>query len=195
MSGQRNYKQDQKKVNELFPNVAKILENNLKAEIVSIEDIEKVGILKMLDRQSGIDAFQISKDGIRGLGLRIQNINQHNFDTFTIRYSRKNNTTTEYEKRKKAIEDQKEKGFLYPFLTVQAYVDYDTKEVLKISIVKTESLYNYIDENLDMILKKQKRTVNDGNELIYVNFDQLKKYDPKCIWFKEFTKEIKKNKL
>jgi len=189
----RTFKEDQKKVNELFPNVQKIIEDILKGKIISIEDIEKDSILKTLDRQSGIDAFHISENGIRGIALRIQNINQHNFDTFTIRYSRHNNSKTEYEKRKKTFQTQKEKGYLYPFLTIQAYVNYDTKEVLKISIVKTEQLYNYIENNLDMILAKQKRTVNDGNELIYVTFDQLEKYDGKSILVKKFQKEIHKN--
>jgi hypothetical protein len=41
-----------------------------------------------------------------------------NYKTFTIRNKRKSGARTEYEKRKIAIE----KGYLYPYLTVQAYV-------------------------------------------------------------------------
>jgi hypothetical protein len=42
-------------------------------------------------------------------------------NTFTIRYKRASGAKTEYQKRSEAILNNK--GYLYPYLTIQAYLD------------------------------------------------------------------------
>lgn len=64
-----------------------------------------------LDTCAGIDAYQRTAFGLRGIGVRVQwNINYH---TFTVRLSRPSGALTECRKRLLAL-THREEGFLYP---------------------------------------------------------------------------------
>ena len=90
-------------------------------EIVPVEGTDR----KMFDIHAGIDAWQyVSSDGaIRGIASRVQydtGKNGYPYNTFTIRWSRPN-CETEYKKRHEAIFGKR--GYVWPFLTVQAYLN------------------------------------------------------------------------
>ena len=102
---------------------------------------------RVFDTFTGIDYFQKIKYGMRGLAVRIQ----YDFDyrTFSVRKSRLNGIETEYEKRNWTIQEEK-RGFLYPFLTIQAYLKKHATENKKIflsaGVIITKILYNYIEK-------------------------------------------------
>lgn len=108
--------------------------------IYPIETVTNDLMTEMLDKYSGIDAWHLS-DGrqLRGIASRVQWGNAWN--TFTVRYSRDTGSKTEYEKRKTDIDSGS--GWLYPHLTVQAFVDGDKKsngDLLSVAVIKTASL-------------------------------------------------------
>ena len=91
----------------------------------------------------------------------------NDYKTFTVRFKRKSGVETEYKKRAEAI--LSDKGYLYPYLTIQAYLDKrgDSKDILSCGVIKTKDLYNYIFANIADI---QKRKCQEGNEFLYVPF-------------------------
>jgi len=114
----------------------------LKGDLKVVEGITIEEMAKLLDTLAGIDVWYINKlNGMRGIASRIQT--GPNYRTFTIRNKRRSGAKTEYEKRKIAIE----KGYLYPYLTVQAYVS-DNDRLLSFAIAKTEDIIDAIDNGL-----------------------------------------------
>lgn len=109
-------------------------------EIKPVEIIHDNIIAKELDLLCGIDVWQTIKGaGARGIASRVQ---RGNFDTFTIRYQRDSGSTTEYEKRKEAIDTGK---FIYPYLTCHAYVNAKTEKLLSVGLVKTVDLFGTLN--------------------------------------------------
>jgi hypothetical protein len=103
---------------------------------------------------AGIDAWHISTvKGIRGLASRIQ-VGDKDWRTFTIRDKRSSGTKTEYEKRKYAIEN----NYLYPYLTMQAYITKDNK-IISFAVARTVDIIEMIDKGMayiDHTKKEQK---------------------------------------
>lgn len=118
-------------------------------EIVPVESVADKGMATMLDQRSGIDAWHLSQDKqVRGIASRVQWGTPWN--TFTVRYSRDSGAKTEYEKRKSDINSGA--GWLYPHLTVQAFLSGDKANggcLLSVGIIKTKSLIDACDEILD----------------------------------------------
>lgn len=116
-------------------------------EIVSVESIADNGMASMLDQRSGIDAWHLSQNKqVRGIASRVQWTDKP-WNTFTVRYSRDSGAKTEYEKRKFDIEAGA--GWLYPHLTVQAYIGGDKTsggDLLSVAIIKTKSLIDACDQ-------------------------------------------------
>jgi hypothetical protein len=115
-------------------------------EIVQVESETDA---KTLDVMAGIDAWQVvPKLGVmRGIASRVQwgsKSSRFPYNTFTIRYNRPSGHTTEFAKRLQAIEAA-DKGWLYPHLTIQAYLDGDT--VLSVGVVRTADLFAFAEEN------------------------------------------------
>ena len=118
-------------------------------KIIPIESVTDDAMTEMLDRYSGIDAWHLS-DGrqMRGVASRVQWGNAWN--TFTVRYSRDSGAKTEYEKRKFDIESNA--GWLYPHLTVQAFIEGrkgDNGDLLSVAVIKTKSLIDACGEILE----------------------------------------------
>lgn len=111
-------------------------------EFISIEEHTSAYSQKILDMLAGIDVWVIHKNpsGIRGLASRIQY--GKNWQTFTVRKQRESGAATEYEKRKTAISDD----YLYPFFTLQAYVQ--NNEIEGMAICYTKALYKVIEQGL-----------------------------------------------
>jgi hypothetical protein len=96
-----------------------------------------------------------------------------NYRTFTIRYKRKSGSETEFSKRIKAING--DQGFLFPHLTVQAYLDKRgaAKKILGGCVVRTVDLYKYAENNIKTL---ENRMCPEGNTFIVVPFDDISRH-------------------
>lgn len=119
-------------------------------EIVPVESVADKGMATMLDQRSGIDAWHLSADKqVRGIASRVQWSNTP-WNTFTVRYARDSGAKTEYEKRKHDIHANA--GWLYPHLTVQAFIaggKTETGSLLSVGIIKTKSLIDACEKIID----------------------------------------------
>ena len=103
-------------------------------------------VCRMLDTTCGTDYFQVYDHSglVWGVASRMQEINaslHRPFNTFTVRKARESGVKTEYEKRRYAIEH----NGVYPFLTMQGYVDIQTGELLSLGIARTVDIMSCID--------------------------------------------------
>jgi hypothetical protein len=115
------------------------LQQILKGKFEVVEGVTVDQLAKLLDALAGIDVWHIDKiKGIRGIALRIQTGKY--WKTFTVRNKRESGAKTEYEKRKYAIEH----GYLYPYLTVQAYISPEGK-LKGFAIARTVDIMSAID--------------------------------------------------
>lgn len=110
-------------------------------ELIPVESIADKGMATLLDQRSGIDAWHLSQNHqIRGIASRIQWAEEP-WNTFTVRYSRDSGAETEYGKRKRDI--AADKGWLYPHLTIQAYIN--EGKLLSAAVVQTTALITACD--------------------------------------------------
>jgi len=112
-----------------------------KGDFEVVEGVTKYAMAKTLDQLAGIDLWYFNTTlGVRGVANRIQFGNK-NWKTFTVRKDRESGAKTEYEKRKKAIENE----WLYPIMTIQGYFNETTKKVLGWAGAKTKDIIWMID--------------------------------------------------
>jgi len=143
-------------------------------ELIPVEGATKESLKAKLDQASGIDAWHYSIEGqIRGIASRVQWGKA--WDSFTIRYKRDSGTKTEYEKRKEAIEGTR--GWLFPFLTVQAYLSGTPGEgeLIKVGIAKTADLIKACDKVIAGTKSKNagiRKTTNA--HFVFLGWDWLK---------------------
>lgn len=90
-----------------------------------------------LDMLGGIDYLCAFENGIRGLASRVQH--GRSWQTFTVRARRCSGAATEYEKRVYGMQN----GFIYPYYTLQAYIDGDMCEL---AVCHTEDLMRAVSE-------------------------------------------------
>lgn len=126
-----------------------------------------------LDAHAGIDAFQVIRDAsiVRGIASRVQTTNDAwpTWETFTVRYRRSSGTSTEFEKRLRAIEDTS-LGALWPHLTVHAYLDATKTRCRSVAIIETEMLYRFAAHGEAELRARLGRELQhgDSNELVSV---------------------------
>jgi len=128
-----------------------------------VEGRAKESVAYELDVCVGIDAYQRTPFGLRGIGSRVQwRINYH---TFTVRVSRPNGALTEYRKRLITLKRRHE-GFLYPYWTIQAYVSKPGRSgtLLAVAVAKTVELYRYIEQRAQSERPCQERPAGKGGE-------------------------------
>ncbi len=148
----------------------------------SIETVEGVtddDMMLLLDRLSGIDLWHINKNiGIRGVGSRIQKPKisglKEDWRTFTIRKERESGAKTEYAKRKDAIE----KNYLYPYLTLQAYISYDNK-LLSFAIARTKDIIECIDKKFCSV--RYTRDKKGWATFYTIKWDEMEKNNYKIV--------------
>lgn len=139
--------------------LAKLISGN----IISIEKYNDE-ILLLFDKYSGIDLLRQNENGLQGIASRVQFGNA--WDTFTIRFSRKTGTKTEYEKRIYQIKNE----YFYPTFTLQAYFDNrNDLNLLSIAVIKTTDLYSIIETSN----KVQTRT--SDNVFKFIKWDDIDK--------------------
>ena len=168
---------DFKDANADFAGFKTELMSHIKGDLVNIETNDSQ-LANMFDQYSGVDAFQIINKQLRGVAIRVQWGNAWN--TFTIRFKRSSGTKTEYQKRCEAIFT--DVGYLYPYLTIQAYLDTrgEATRILSCCAIKTKDLYQYLAINMANV---RKRKCPEGNEFLYVGFDELKRHTKNIIVF------------
>jgi hypothetical protein len=135
-------------------------------EYVAVESI----FSRDLDALAGIDAWQVRRDvgRMRGLACRVQ-WTEVAYDTFTIRVSRSTGSETEYTKRLEAIRSVC--GWLYPALTIQAYVTRSTDRLLSAAAVFTRTLYEFAERERHRLTVRTNG--QDGNTFIVVPWSEL----------------------
>ena len=133
-----------------------------------MESVTAKGFAKQLDILAGIDCWQVVGGGMRGIASRVQ-FSGIDYRSFTVRYKRASGVTTEYEKRKLAIYG--DRGLLYPYLTVQAYLT-KGNEFMSAGIIKTKDLFDCLD---DIKIYETRATKSDGNIFRFVRWSKIKK--------------------
>lgn len=153
-------------------------------DLIPVESVTEGGVAHSLDVLAGIDAWQVHGGmGMRGIASRVQKGQAWN--TFTIRYRRASGAETEYVKRLRAM-NQEGRGWLYPHLTVQAYVAEDGATLLSAAVVQTTDLFRAAEQAVtaglpearDLACRDATIYLNrayDGNEFIVVPWMALKK--------------------
>lgn len=127
---------------DLFDDVVKpALYDHLDGTFYAVENTQNY-VLDKLDMNAGIDYLYFDGCGMYGVANRIQ-VSDVNWGTFTIRKNRKSGKRTEYAKRVEAID----KGYLYPQLTIQSYVDNDNN-LLASAIAWTVDILKMIELGL-----------------------------------------------
>jgi len=93
-----------------------------------------------LDMYAGIDGFQkrLEKCVMRGIASRIQ-WGDRDWHTFTLRKSRSSKRDTEIPKRLWQLAHRHE-GYLYPHITVQAYMNEQRTSLLSVAVAYTHEL-------------------------------------------------------
>ena len=136
-------------------------------EAVTSSDFERE-----LDILAGIDAWQITAAGIRGIASRVQ-WTSRNWRSFTIRKSRRTTSNTEFVKRLMALH-QRERGWIFPHLTIQAYLTFPKPggTLIAVGIVRTQPLYEYAQVHLSDL--EVKRNPQDDVEFYVVYWQELR---------------------
>ncbi|MGB3276597.1 MAG: hypothetical protein WBA82_10455 [Castellaniella sp.] len=155
-------------------------------DLISVEANEQRNSRDELDYIAGIDAWHIAQSNrqMRGLASRVQRCTQ-SFDNFTIRYSLASGQRTEYEKRLEAIHSSLNGGpnWLYPDLTVQAYIHSSTDELLSWAVIQTKNLFLEIErlhvsgeiEYPEYESDYGFRQAPDGNTFFFICWDYLER--------------------
>lgn len=163
--------------NDDFSKFRKELLSHIKGDIVDIETSD-TELSKMFDQYAGIDAIQIVNNQLRAVAIRVQW--GRDWQTFTIRYKRQSGSKTEYQKRAEAI--LSDRGYMFPYLTIQAYLDKrgEASRILSCGVIKTRDLYDYLFKNMPYL---KTRKCPEGNDFLHVSFDELKKNGAKILIF------------
>jgi hypothetical protein len=121
---------------------------------------EAASALARMDELCGIDAYQVVRQGmaVRGVASRVQ-CDGISWETFTLRLRRESGNTTEWEKRELAV-TRPDLGYLFPHLTVQAYVDRTHEKLLSVAVVRTVDLVNFTARFGPFECRKQKRRMD-----------------------------------
>ena len=118
----------------------------LKGKIKTVEGVTDDWMTRMLDVIGGVDAWYIDNEkGIRGIASRCFNANKDwrkEWASFTIRLSRGTKNKTEYLKLVESLEE----GWLYPYWTIQAYINHESKRLVAFAIAKTEDVLDMIEK-------------------------------------------------
>jgi len=152
--------------------------------LIPVEANEEKNSRDELDYIAGIDAWHVAKcdKQMRGLASRVQRSSEP-FNNFTIRYKLASGKPTEYEKRLEAINSQRDNGtnWLYPDITVQAYINGQTNQLMSWAVMSTKQLFlaaEYLIKNGEVGNPDYSddygfRTGPDGNTFLYISWKYL----------------------
>lgn len=134
--------------------VSPIVEDWIGGELKSTEGFMDDEIATRLDQDSGIDVFKFAGEGggTVGVASRVQfgdaALDMYNspWNTFTVRYERSSGVDTEYQKRKREMYSP---APISPYYTVQAYLTEPCGDLISVSMVETERLIRFCEDNLE----------------------------------------------
>lgn len=160
-------------------------------ELVEGTAHHKDEVRRHLDVLAGIDAYQRWLYGMRGIASRVQ---YTHFDSFTIRLSRPGyGGPSEYDKRLYAI-THKDEGILYPYWTIQAYIDKENNDIISIGVAKTEELFLYVERLSHQIIRwhSKVRTTYSGETFIPIFWHEYEETDN---YFFKFTPSMRDRQI
>lgn len=141
---------DMRKAMDYVESARPIIEKLLRGgRLMAVEGSDNE-VCRMLDLTCGTDYFQVYDERglVWGIASRMQEIDtaryKRPFNTFTVRKARASGVKTEYEKRRDAIM----RGGVYPYLTMQGYVDKQTGELMSLAIARTTDIMDYVDAGM-----------------------------------------------
>lgn len=147
-------------------------------ELVSVEGVSATEFAKALDVLAGIDAWHLlSNDGrMRGIASRVQWMapGKSPWNSFTIRKSRTSGASTEYVKRMHALRNWRD-GWLFPGLTVQAYLEQGTDKLLSVGVVRTLDLFKHVETGRQGMDWLERSNSVDDNVFIVVYWNTLQR--------------------
>lgn len=125
-------------VNIVWPDIASA-EGIGGGQIIPVEAVSPDDFASELDILAGVDAWQVVENnkGLRGIASRVQW--GGDYRSFTIRYSTPSGAETEFQKRLRAINNPDE-GYLFPHLTVQAFLNEQGGQILSVAAIPTRHL-------------------------------------------------------
>jgi len=133
----------------------------------TVEAVTASQMAKDLDILAGIDAWHVN-GAVRGIASRIQ-FGSHAWDTFTVRLKRSSGVQTEYEKRLMAITSSG--GWLYPHITVQAYINQDA--LLSAAACETRDLILFIRDKPEKVVRRSVTDKGGRADFGAVGWDSL----------------------
>jgi hypothetical protein len=149
-------------------------------EIIPVEAVSPNDFASELDVLAGIDAWQVVKDNkaVRGIASRVQwGIN---YRSFSIRYTTPSGVETEFQKRRFALNNPEE-GYLFPHLTVQAFLDEPGGQLLSVAAIPTKYLIQQAQRLIEWGRMNDGhdsrfgiRYSPDGKGFIYMSWEYLK---------------------
>ena len=136
-------------------------------EIVRVEG-KAEEVCKTLDITCGTDYIYVypERNHAWGMACRVQTYDKWNF---TVRYKTASGCKTELDKRRYAIA----KRGIYPYLTMQMFVDDNLKRIRRIGIIKTEDLMDAVDNGLYTVGTVNKDRAYGRNEFLIVEWRDL----------------------
>lgn len=161
------FKESFRKATAAFKINKEIIEKQFDGTLYSLE-LQKNELNDLFDKIACTDLLYKSNNGLLyGIALRI-NFYENNFSCVTIRYTRSNNSKTEY---KKTIESIKNKS-INSYYGLQLDVDKELKLIRGVRYNRIE-LLKYIYKNHEIILQNNKEEVYDGNTYFRFTYEDL----------------------
>lgn len=138
-------------------------------EIIPVELVSRAEFSKQLDMLAGIDAWHqfdtlTAGPALRGVASRVQWVHGDCYDTFTVRRSLPSGNPTEYQKRMAALTEGR--GALFPYCTVQAYIDREDGVLLHGAFARTEDVMAAASE-------RNVRRNPDGSTFYWIPFGDV----------------------
>ena len=126
-------------------------------QIIPVEAVSSDEFASELDVLAGVDAWQIVENnkGVRGIASRVQW--GSDYRSFSIRYSTPSGAETEFQKRLRALNNPDE-GYLFPHLTVQAFLDKQGGQILSVAAIPTRHLIQQAQKLIEW------GRMNDGSD-------------------------------
>lgn len=118
------------------------------SDVIPVETVTEAAFAKQLDIDAGVDFWVVRKNkGLTPVASRIQLIKPGAmpYNSFTIRASRPKGKETEMHKRLRAIRES-DRGYLYPHVTIQAFLKKADLTFMSVAGVLTKDLYCHIDQ-------------------------------------------------
>lgn len=142
-------------------------------ELLSLE-LDRGNVSQQMDMRAGIDYILIDKTTgkLYTIASRV-NFYSGTIGHLTIRYSRKNGTPTEFEKR---IDSVINGDSLYPNRIIQFDSASDLQPISCI-VVETASLYRYLFRHRLLIEQLFMKTCNEGNKYLSIPFKAVSVMD------------------